>query len=134
MSPSRSPSRRGWLVWMLVLALTVALSSLPHASAYAVWIPVAMTSGTVPVQNVDCILAVRCASLPAGIDHEADDPMAIADLDIDHAPTVYVGRAAGRCQRKLNEIKCAISSLLSSQSEPPAPSDCPPHLTYFHCA
>ena len=110
------PLRHPW-VCLLPLSLSLVLLGLcavPTVSAfYGVAVPAALTFGSTPVPNEDCIFLLKCA--PLGTDEL--EAILSSTIDVDAARPLYVGRAAGRCQRRLDEIKCALKALVVQENE-----------------
>lgn len=110
--------------WALCLAVAVCtlLHHQPVSGFYGVTVPIARNNGPYAVPNVDCIFVYSCAPLTV-VPAASDDPR--TTLLNESFPAfassgmrpVYVGRAAGRCQRRLTEFKCKIQEAVMKENE-----------------
>jgi hypothetical protein len=95
----------------MLLAL-VGLLSVPLGRAqYHVAVPDALSAasptGLASVPNTDCIYAYGCAPLAS----------TTSTVWVVGTTPVYIGRAAGRCQRKLHAHKCVMVPLILRENE-----------------
>jgi hypothetical protein len=101
-------------VWLTLLVCSCFLST-RVAGFYGVAVPVARKGGLSPVPDMDCIFVYSCAPLTSSsiLPPISSDPF--DKLPIDLVPStsnlssflrpVYVGRAAGRCQRRTIQMQ-----------------------------
>lgn len=100
------------LLW-LAATLAVVVLAPPVAAYYGVAVLYAQPGG--PVPNADCIYVYKCAPLPR--DFNVTVSQLPSDVDYDAAIPVYVGRAAGRCQRRIQAHKCAIQDAVVQENQ-----------------
>jgi hypothetical protein len=97
----------------------------PVLAFYDVAVPVALTTGSAPVPNENCIFVYSCAPLVSSSILPPNSTYPFAELPADLVPSalsatvrpVYVGRAAGRCQRRLQEFKCKMVEAVEKENE-----------------
>lgn len=109
----------------LLLLLCCSLLCHPALAFYGLAVPVASSTGTAAVPNVDCIFVYSCAPLVSSSILPPNTTYAFAELPAELVPSalsatvrpVYVGRAAGRCQRRLQQFKCKMVEAVEKENE-----------------
>ena len=91
-------------MWILLL---LGLSCACYVDAfYGVRIPVVRSSSAdSAVPNSDCIFVYSCWP---SLSFDSTLPLPSPELRVNGSKAIFVGRAAGRCERRLHDLKCRI--------------------------
>ena len=102
---------------LAVLSVVLLLTVQPVLCFYGIAVPVSPSSGPDPIPNADCLFVYSCVSHAVPLSSlNATGLLVVLDPDIS-AEAVFVGRAALRCQRRLQELKCKISDAVIQENE-----------------